>query len=102
MLITSGPTRKPLSSPIQDDRPMGYSFVLKPGIRMEIQVPPPSPIEYRNSLSRLILRRAVDEQFLIPLRRRPAIFEAFMKWYERHVLHIDLSNIVIDRPIFLI
>src|SRR3954447_23822330 len=60
----------------------------------------PIPIEYRNFLSRLILRRNVKEQFLIPLRRRPALFEAFMRWYERR-MNIDVSQIVIDRPIIL-
>ena len=28
--------------------------------------------------------------------------ERFLKWYERRILHIDVSAIVIDRPIFLI
>jgi hypothetical protein len=64
-------------------------------------IPSPSPIEYRNLFSRLMLRRSVDEQFLIPLRPMPAIFEYLMKWYERRVLNIDIANIVIDRPIIL-
>jgi Sulfotransferase family len=65
-------------------------------------MPFPYPTEYSNFLSRLLLRRSVEEQFLIPLRPLPAAFEAFMKWYERRVLKIDVEHIAIDRPIFLI
>jgi len=58
--------------------------------------------EYRNLLSQWILKPFVDRQFLVPLRPLPASMERFLKWYERRVLHIDVSAIVIDRPIFLI
>jgi hypothetical protein len=66
---------------------------------METKPPPPSI--YRNFLSRLILRRSAGEQFLIPLRPKAPIFVAFMNWYEQHILHVDTSNIIVDRPIFL-
>jgi len=58
--------------------------------------------EYRNLLSRWILKPFVDSQFLIPLRPLPVSVERFLKWVERHVLDIDVSGIAIDRPIFLI
>jgi hypothetical protein len=68
---------------------------------MNVRAPSPFQIEYRNFLSRLILRRNAEEQFLIPLRRKPKIFETFMRWYERR-LKIDVGGIMIDRPILLI
>jgi len=58
--------------------------------------------DYRNLLSRWILKPFVDRQFLIPLHPLPVAVEGFLKWYERRVLDIDVRGIAIDRPIFLI
>lgn len=59
-------------------------------------------VEYRNLLSRLILRHRVDEQFPFPLRPLNGFLEKFLQWYERRLLNIDLGNISIDRPIILV
>ncbi len=57
-------------------------------------------IHYANLLSRLLLRRAFERQFIVP-PKPPAWAERLLDWYQRR-LPIDLSSIHIDRPIFLI
>jgi hypothetical protein len=59
-------------------------------------------VEYANSISRWILGPHIDRQFLFALQPLPALIERFLQWYERSMLDIDLGNIEIDRPIFLI
>jgi hypothetical protein len=60
-----------------------------------------SSVEYPNTLSRLILKRHSEKQFVIPQEPPPKPVERFMTWYEQKVLNVDTRNIKIDRPIFL-
>lgn len=59
-------------------------------------------VEYRNWLSRLLLKPAFEWQFILPLEPPPALLERFLQFYERMILRVDTSHIQIDRPIFLL
>jgi hypothetical protein len=59
-------------------------------------------VTYRNRLSRLLLKPAFEWQFIIPLRKPPPLAVRFFEWYEENVLRVDVSDIEIDRPIFLV
>jgi hypothetical protein len=61
-----------------------------------------STVEYPNVLSRLLLAGSVERQFAFPLWPRPQFETRLLQWYERNVLRVDTSGIVIDRPIFLV
>lgn len=57
--------------------------------------------EYPNLRSRLLLNFMYETQFVIPKREPHKAVVRFLRWYERHVLKVDTSGIVVDRPIFL-
>jgi len=57
--------------------------------------------KFANLWSRILARGVVRNQFPVP-RVEPRIFHAMLKWYEKLFLNIDLRNIRIQRPIFLI
>ena len=59
------------------------------------------PVKYANLASRLLLKPLFENQWVIP-ETPPRLVEAFLKWYERRRLVMDLSAIEIDKPIFLI
>lgn len=59
-------------------------------------------VTYRNWLSRLLLKHSYEWQFIIPLMHPPAAGVRLFEWYERFVLRVDVSDIEIDRPIFLV
>lgn len=61
-----------------------------------------SRVEYPNLLSRIILKRHFERQFVIPLEPPSKLLERFMRWYERKVLDVNTCNTRIERPIFLI
>ena len=56
---------------------------------------------YNNLLSRILLKREAEKQFTMP-PKPPKAIESFLTWYEKHFMNIDLSQIKIDRPIFMI
>lgn len=58
--------------------------------------------QYANLFSRLILKDGFENQFA--LTQYPiGLIERFLKWYENNILSkIDVSDIRIDRPIFVI
>ncbi len=58
-------------------------------------------VEYANLLSRILLKRWFDRQFIIP-GLPPKTLERFLRWYEDKILKIDTNDICIDRPIFMI
>lgn len=58
-------------------------------------------VEFPNLQSRLLLKPWFDRQFIIP-ETPPKPLGAFLRWYENHVLNVDVEGIEIDRPIFLI
>ena len=57
-------------------------------------------VQFPNLLSRVFLKKPFARQFIIP-PPPPKLLERFLMWYERRRLHVDLSGIAIDRPIFL-
>ena len=57
-------------------------------------------VEYANLLSRILLRSSFDRQFVIP--PPPKILEPFLIWCESNILGVDLHDIEIDRPTFMI
>lgn len=59
-------------------------------------------VKYANLHSRILLRRAFERQFVIPLFPPPRVIERILKWYEMVFLKVDTGDIEIDRPIFLI
>jgi hypothetical protein len=59
-------------------------------------------VEYANVLSRVILKPSFERQFILPLEPLPGFIERFLKWYERSVMKVDISDIQVDRPIFLV
>lgn len=58
-------------------------------------------IEYSNLLSRILLISWFERQFAIP-ELPPKLFEGFLKWYEDHILKVDIRDIRLNRPIFVI
>lgn len=58
-------------------------------------------IKYANLASRLFMKPLFENQWVIP-ERPPRYAEQFLKWYENKRLAVDITNIGIDRPIFLI
>lgn len=58
-------------------------------------------VTFANFWSRFFARRVVRNQFPVP-RIPPRRFHFILKWYERLFLNVDLRNIRIERPIFLI
>lgn len=58
-------------------------------------------VEFPNLLSRLFLKRAFSRQFIIP-PEPPVLLEQFLIRYENSVLRPDVSDIRIDRPIFMV
>lgn len=58
-------------------------------------------VEFPNWLSRLFLKRAFSRQFIIP-PSPPWLLEQYLIHYENRVLKPQVSDIAIDRPIFLI
>jgi hypothetical protein len=58
-------------------------------------------VEYPNLQSRLLLKRNFEQQSAVPSRKPGPLSERFLEWYERSVLKVDTSEIVVDRPIYL-
>jgi len=58
-------------------------------------------VEYSNLLARILLDHPFDRQFVIPEPPR-RLFRAFLRWYEAHVMKVDVSEIKIDRPIVML
>lgn len=58
-------------------------------------------VSYSNWFVELFLRSTYENQWVIP-EPLPAPIRSFLKWYERNCMSIDLANISIDRPIFII
>ncbi|MBC2694297.1 MAG: sulfotransferase [Desulfobacteraceae bacterium] len=58
-------------------------------------------VEYSNLLSRVLLRSCFERQFVIP-ELPPKPLEGFLKWYEDHILNVDIRDIHLYRPIFVI
>ena len=82
--------------------PRAFHFCEDPSELAMNALPMNMHAEYRNLLSRWILKPFVDRQFLVPLHPLPVSVERFLKWVERRVLDIDVRGVAIDRPIFLI
>ena len=59
-------------------------------------------VRYPNWISRILLKRAFERQFVIPLFPPSRLVESALKLYERAFLRIDIDEITIDRPIFLV
>jgi hypothetical protein len=58
-------------------------------------------VTYANLQSRLFLRGLAEKQRYSSAKlSRPV--EAFLQWYERRVLRVDISHIKVERPVFLI
>jgi len=58
-------------------------------------------VEYSNLLSRILLKSIQEQQFMAPSPPPPRQ-ENLMVWYEKNILKVDVSNIILDRPIFLL
>lgn len=71
----------------------------------ETQAPPitrkPIKVEYPNLRSRIFLNGFFQRQFIIP-EDPPWMLEKFMLFYEKFLMRIDLSNIKVEKPIFLL
>jgi hypothetical protein len=65
------------------------------------EAPPVSKMEFPNWWSRLLLKTMFQRQFLIP-ENPPWLFETFLKSVERWLLRVDIREIRIDRPVFLL
>jgi hypothetical protein len=63
--------------------------------------PPVRQMEFPNFWSRLLLKGMFQRQFLIP-EDPPRLFESLTGFVERWLLRVDISDICIDRPIFLL
>lgn len=63
---------------------------------------PDRPVEYANPRSRRVLRQSFELQFVIPMHKPPRLSQAFVDWYGRRRMKVDISDIKVDRPIFLI
>lgn len=71
--------------------------------RTRTQLPAPDrPVTYANPRSRRVLRQSYELQFVIPLHKPPRLSQAFVDWYGRRRMNVDISGITLDRPIFLI
>src|SRR5499427_4897987 len=71
--------------------------------RRSRRLPPPDrPVQYANPRSRRLLRQSFELQFVIPLHRPPRLSQMFVEWYGRRRMHVDVSGLRVDRPIFLI
>jgi hypothetical protein len=73
------------------------------GFRRRRRIPAPDrPVEYANPRSRRVLSRSFEMQFVLPLFRPPRLSQAFVDWYGRHRMQVDITGITVDRPIFLV
>src|SRR6266496_142755 len=71
--------------------------------RLRKQLPAPNrPVEYANPRSRRVLRQSFELQFVIPLYKPPRLSQAFVDWYGKRRMKVDISGITVDRPIFLV
>lgn len=71
--------------------------------RTRRRLPAPNrPVTYANNRSRRLLRQSFELQFVIPLQRPTRLSQAFVDWYGRRRMNVDISDIRVDRPIFLI
>src|SRR6266498_31440 len=71
--------------------------------RLRKQLPAPNrPVEYANPRSRRVLRQSFELQFVIPLDKPPRLSQAFVDWYFKRRMKVDISGITVDRPIFLV
>lgn len=61
----------------------------------------PLSTKYSSFAARLLMKPLFENQWVIP-ECPPRLVEQFLKWYEERRLDIDLSDIQIDRPIFII
>lgn len=57
--------------------------------------------QYANFWSRVLLKKSFDQQFIVPVEQ-PKLITWFLKFWEKYILKPDLSNIKIEKPIFLI
>ena len=58
-------------------------------------------VQYSNWMARIFLKSAYENQWVIPEPLSPLIAK-FLRWYEHNRMSIDLTEIQIDRPIFII
>jgi hypothetical protein len=58
-------------------------------------------VQYSNWLARVLLKQRFENQFVVP-ELPPKGLETFLKWYEKTWMKIDISDIEIDRPIFMV
>lgn len=58
-------------------------------------------VNFSNFLARIFFASVSEEQFMVPVPP-PKILENFTIWYEKNFLNVDISNIAIKQPIFLI
>lgn len=56
---------------------------------------------YENFWSKILLKKSFEEQFIVPVEQPKAV-NWFLKFWEDKVLRPDLSQIKIEKPIFLI
>lgn len=60
-----------------------------------------SNVEFNNFFSRVLLKDNYRYQFTIPTEKSPGLMK-ILGFCERNLMNIDLSNIEVDRPIFII
>lgn len=60
-----------------------------------------SKVEFNNFFSKLLLKSNYQYQFTIPTEKPPALMK-LLGFCERHLMNIDLTDIKVDRPIFII
>lgn len=58
-------------------------------------------VKFANLQSWLLLRGLFERQYIIPVQP-PKLLEQFLIWFERQMMNVDITNIRIDRPIFII
>jgi len=57
--------------------------------------------KYKNFLSRVLMKRSFKNQFAVP-EPPPKALESFLIWYEKNFLDVNISDIRIEKPIFII
>jgi hypothetical protein len=69
--------------------------------KAEPAVPPVNRVEFPNLRSRILLKGVFQRQFLIP-ENPPWLLEAPLRFIERWLLRVDVSDIKVEKPVFLL
>ncbi|WP_269523866.1 sulfotransferase family protein [Coraliomargarita parva] len=62
---------------------------------------PSSQVEYSSLFARLFFKSFFENQWVIP-EPPPKLLSAFLRWYEGLCMRVDLTEVPVDRPVFII